>query len=504
MNMVAKTGVALSRTVLDGKVDPMILGRRMESGNRQSVINGRDTVARRSGRRVSTQRIFSTYARFLRGAHERGQGVFGTTEKLQAIVAGMRGEKEELELRNDLLEEILSLESESGELWKKNHRILARFGEFYDDENNQRATGQRQRSSKGTRGEDQQPRSGNQQPRSAKKDKQSNCWTCRSGEHLKKLCPQRVLRADVNDSAHEGAKRSASPQRSTTRGNDGGPGKEPIQPTSGSESGPVPVPAQEGGSANDGGHEQDEHEFYADEPADERPTTSVQQEQPAAAEPVGHSRKEMAEAEHISQEQPELEEPGPQRLRVPERSPALPARPAAPPTQHGLVVVEPADHDQSRGVPPGRGPRLLKRGVSVLASMLSRKAAPPGAQEEPAAFAHVHQDEVEPERRGIEQPGSQTELGRAQFGGTRPPGFEAEEDGRTRRRGQTGEQLPLPQLDGDEEQREAQERATKFFEQERERMARESEQLARESEQLKREYERITHQMAQLGGYGVS
>ena len=129
MNMVAKTGVALSRTVLDGKVDPMILGGRMESGNRQSVINGRATVARRSGRRVSTHRIFSTYARFLRGAHERGQGVFGTTEKLQAIAAGLRGEKEELELQNDLLEDILSLESESGELWKKNHRLLGRFGE---------------------------------------------------------------------------------------------------------------------------------------------------------------------------------------------------------------------------------------------------------------------------------------------------------------------------------------------------------------------------------------
>ena len=128
MIMVAKIGVALSRTVLDGKVDPMILGGRMESGNRQSVINGRDTVARRSGRRVSTQRVISQYARFLRGAaHERDQGVFGTTKKLQAIAAGMRGEKEELELQNDLLEEILSLESESGELWKKNRRILRKF-----------------------------------------------------------------------------------------------------------------------------------------------------------------------------------------------------------------------------------------------------------------------------------------------------------------------------------------------------------------------------------------
>ena len=118
---------------------------------------------------------------------------------------------------------------------------------------------------------------------------------------MKKLCPQRGQSADSDDHAHTGAARSAFPQRYTTRGNDGGPGKEPIQPTSGSESGPVPVPAQEeGGSANDGGHEQDEHEFYADVPADERATTSVQQEQPAAAEPVGHSRKEMAVAEHFS------------------------------------------------------------------------------------------------------------------------------------------------------------------------------------------------------------
>ena len=80
-------------------------------------------------------------------------------------------------------------------------------------------------------------------------------------------------------------------------------------------------------------------------------------------------------------------------------------------------------------------------------------------------WAPVQQDGAEPERRGIEQPRSQTELGRAQSGGTRPPGYEAEEDGRTKRRGQTGEQLPLPQSDGDKEQREAQERA-KFMAQE--------------------------------------
>ena len=52
----------------------------------------------------------------------------------------------------------------------------------------------------------------------------------------------------------------------------------------------------------------------------------------------------MVEAERTSQEQPELEEPGPQRLRVPERSPALPVRPAAPPT-HGLVIAEPAGQE---------------------------------------------------------------------------------------------------------------------------------------------------------------
>ena len=69
----------------------------------------------------------------------------------------------------------------------------------------------------------------------------------------------------------------------------------------------------------------------------------VQQEQSAAGELVSHSRKEMAEAEHICQEQPEIEEPGPQRLRVPEWSPMLPVRPAAPPTQQVKSQVKPID-----------------------------------------------------------------------------------------------------------------------------------------------------------------
>ena len=203
--------------------------------------------------------------------------------------------------------------------------------------------------------------------------------------------------------------------------------------------------------------------------------SAQQQAEPAAAEHIGHRQEELAEGEHTSQEQPELEEPGPQRLREPERSPALPVRPAAPPAQYGLVAAEPSGHGRSRGMPPGVGPRLLKRGVSVLPSMLSRVAALPGAPlkleagSEPApptlgTVGAVHQDEVEPERRGIEQPRSQTELGRAQSGGTRPPGCEAEEDGRTRRRGQTGEQLPLPQSDGNKEQAAAQERASRATE----------------------------------------
>ena len=79
-------------------------------------------------------------------------------------------------------------------------------------------------------------------------------------------------------------------------------------------------------------------------------------------------------------------------------------------------------------------------------------------------WAPVQQDGAVPERRSIEQPRSQTELGRAQSGGTRPPGCEAEEDGRTRRRGQTGEQLPLPQSDGNKEQAAAQERASRATE----------------------------------------
>ena len=85
--------------------------------------------------------------------------------------------------------------------------------------------------------------------------------------------------------------------------------------------------------------------------------------------------------------------------------------------------------------------------------MLSGTGAQSGTPEKPAVWTPVQQDGAVPERLSIEQPRSQTELGRAQSGGTRPPGCEAEEDGGTKRRGQTGEQLPLLQLDGDEEQR---------------------------------------------------
>ena len=58
------------------------------------------------------------------------------------------------------------------------------------------------------------------------------------------------------------------------------------------------------------------------------------------------------------------------------------------------------------------------------------------------------------------------ELDRTQPGGTWPTGCEVEENSGTEQRGQTGKQLPLPQLDGNKEQLMAQERA-KFMAQER-------------------------------------
>ena len=134
-------------------------------------------------------------------------------------------------------------------------------------------------------------------------------------------------------------------------------------------------------------------------------------------------------------------------------------------------MAEPADHDQSRGVPPGLGPRLLKRGVSVLPNMLRRVAALSGAPlklvawSEPAppalgTMGSAHQDEEGPNRQGMKLPRSQ-ELDRAQHGGARPTGCEVEEDSRMGRRRQAGEQLPLPQSDGNKEQAAAQERASR-------------------------------------------
>ena len=157
--MIAKKWMALSRAVLDGKNnDSMSLGGKMESGNRHSEINRR-VVARNSGRCSTEQQVISRYGRFLSDTCEREQGDSKSVEKLRVIAAGLRGENTDLRACTEVLEEVWNLEVENRDLCEKHERVLRKFSELqgdgdnFPDENSeyQRATGQRQRSSKVTR-----------------------------------------------------------------------------------------------------------------------------------------------------------------------------------------------------------------------------------------------------------------------------------------------------------------------------------------------------------------
>ena len=90
--MIAKRGVALSRAVLDGKVDPINLGwKRERSGNRKSEeINGW-AVAGNSGRCSTEQQVISRYGRFISDTCENDQGHSELVEKLRVFTAGLRG-----------------------------------------------------------------------------------------------------------------------------------------------------------------------------------------------------------------------------------------------------------------------------------------------------------------------------------------------------------------------------------------------------------------------------
>ena len=127
--MIAKNGMALSRAVLDGKSnDPMTLGGKKESGNRQSEINRR-VVARNSGRCSTEQQVISRYGRFLSVTCESERGNFKSAEKLRVIAAGLRGENTDVRERTEALEQVWNLEVESRDLCERHERVLRNFSE---------------------------------------------------------------------------------------------------------------------------------------------------------------------------------------------------------------------------------------------------------------------------------------------------------------------------------------------------------------------------------------